>query len=342
MQKDMHYYGTYAMAKAAGIPQRDAETIAYAAQFTDDSTRYNSKIHRDHGLLYGIATAHSPARTLIDNFSDKLHGDTDEEQRRVWVPFHFLPGGAGESFEEKILCVKDSPIAKDMLEYNLKIGIDKRYCLELIGITAHVYMDTFSHYGFSGLTSKFNEIKRSSWKSYDSTYENLVGGVAQFAGENLGHAGVATCPDQPYLEWEFDFILPRPNNGKTSKRNNTENFMEGCRKLHRFFCDFAKKKYDTASETMIDFDNIEGDVRKLLAFRANEEERCRNWKKSTLTQGAKEYNPIVWERDKKEILRFSTSAEIIQSEIYMFHQAATFHRYYVLKDLLPSHGIAVY
>ena len=36
MQYDMHYYGTYAMAAAAGIPKRDAESIATAAQFVDD------------------------------------------------------------------------------------------------------------------------------------------------------------------------------------------------------------------------------------------------------------------------------------------------------------------
>jgi hypothetical protein len=33
MQEDMHYYGTYAIARAAGIPSGDAQVIAYAAQF---------------------------------------------------------------------------------------------------------------------------------------------------------------------------------------------------------------------------------------------------------------------------------------------------------------------
>ena len=38
MQLDMHYYGTYAMARAAGINSNASATIATAAQFVDDNT----------------------------------------------------------------------------------------------------------------------------------------------------------------------------------------------------------------------------------------------------------------------------------------------------------------
>ena len=37
MQTDMHYYGTYAMALAAGITRNTARVIAIAAQFVDDN-----------------------------------------------------------------------------------------------------------------------------------------------------------------------------------------------------------------------------------------------------------------------------------------------------------------
>ena len=37
MQKDMHFYGVYAMARAAGIKPDSAYTIAYASQFVDDA-----------------------------------------------------------------------------------------------------------------------------------------------------------------------------------------------------------------------------------------------------------------------------------------------------------------
>ena len=156
MQTDMHYYGTYAMAVAAGIPQEDAAVIAYAAQFVDDSTGYDSDAHEDGGLLFGITTAHHSVEAFIkatDDQTNKL-----EDERRVWVPFHFFPGGEGENFHEKILCVKDGNIVNEMLKNYLEICKDKTYRLELIGIASHVYEDTFSHYGFSGLTSPYNEI----------------------------------------------------------------------------------------------------------------------------------------------------------------------------------------
>ncbi|NQT09546.1 MAG: hypothetical protein HQ573_00015 [Desulfobacteraceae bacterium] len=49
MQIDMHYYGTYAMARAAGITRNAAKVIATAAQFVDDNAAKNSIKFRDGG-----------------------------------------------------------------------------------------------------------------------------------------------------------------------------------------------------------------------------------------------------------------------------------------------------
>jgi hypothetical protein len=38
MQKDVHFYVTYAVARKAGLPAKDAEVLAWADQFTDDLT----------------------------------------------------------------------------------------------------------------------------------------------------------------------------------------------------------------------------------------------------------------------------------------------------------------
>ena len=45
MQQDMHYYGTYAMARAAGLAVKDAKILAYAAQYVDDATSNDSEVH---------------------------------------------------------------------------------------------------------------------------------------------------------------------------------------------------------------------------------------------------------------------------------------------------------
>ena len=348
MQTDMHYYGTYAMAVAAGIPQEDAAVIAYAAQFVDDSTGYDSDAHEDGGLLFGITTAHHSVEAFIKATDDQTHKLEDE--RRVWVPFHFFPGGEGENFHEKILCVKDGNIVNEMLKNYLEIGKDKTYRLELIGIASHVYEDTFSHYGFSGLTSPYNEIDgdidiaKKSLSKY--IYGYITGKAEEFAGKfaektiELGHAGVATYPDRPYLKWEFKFKLPRPGEGVNSNRDNPDSYLEGCQKLHGFLCKFAQSYYPEANQKT--FNEIEDSVRTVLAFQGCQEDRIQAWKDSGLIDGVTDYDANDWEKEKNNFSEFVSSLDGINTNAYRFHQAAAYHRYYVLKDLLPNHGIAIY
>ena len=86
----------------------DARIIAYSEQFVDDSNRPDSERHHDSGLLYGIATAHHDKQCVLNSIVEP------EEQRRDWVPFHFLPEGKGSTLEEQLLCVKDSEITWEM------------------------------------------------------------------------------------------------------------------------------------------------------------------------------------------------------------------------------------
>ena len=353
MQKDIHYYGTYAVARAAGIPEKDAQTIAYAAQFVDDSTRYDSKEHDDGGLLFGITTAHHPAQSLIRSPAD--HANSKEEQRKIWVPFHFFPGGAGNTFYEKILCVKDSKLVNEMLDNHLNIGKEKEYFLELMGICAHVYMDTFSHYGFSGLSSRYNEVKDGSLdyiqpphkaiadyigEKFEKFKETFCGIGAQGLSLALGHAGAATYPDRPYLHWKCEFVLPRPSNGKVSDRDNPKTFLQACEKLHSFFRKVAQARYAESDHTS--FDDIKDTIKEILSKEADESSRCNAWAESGLCGNLNKYCPTQWENDKNKFGSLSSSTAGVSTNIYRFHQAAAYHRYYTLKDLLPKHGIAVY
>jgi len=354
MQEDMHYYGTLAMALAAGIPREDAEEAAYASQFVDDSTGYDSMEHEDHGLLYAISTAHHPLQSFLDRIGAKIKEGT-EEQRKIWVPFHFLPGGEGKTLSEKLLCVPNSMIAHEMLENNLDLALKKSFGIQLIGISAHAYMDTFSHYGFSGIASSFNRIenKTLAFTSEPKTVEYikekfrrfaekyLMASAAQKASKYLGHAGAATYPDRPYLQWKFSFERPRPGGGVTSVRDNRETFLEGCKCLHAFFSKFAKAKYGDTG-TFREFSDIEETVRDIIACEAEMNERIKAWEESGLIDGCARYVPNTWEQEKSMFAKYSVSDEGIDTSSYRYHQAATFHRYFVLKDLLPSHGIAVY
>lgn len=80
MQVDIHYYGTYVMARAAGLAPDDCRVIATSAQFVDDNTGKDSITFRDGARVDVAATAHH----ALDAASLEPEG-----QRNVWLPFHF-------------------------------------------------------------------------------------------------------------------------------------------------------------------------------------------------------------------------------------------------------------
>src|SRR4029079_5571182 len=124
----MHYYGTYALARAEGIRADVAEVIATASQYVDDSTAHRA-IPPPAGAVFKIeVTSHHP--------TDLPANDDDGDQRRVWVPFHFFPGGEGSELTDKLICVKDSALAREMVSHHLGCA-ERPWAVELIGITAH-------------------------------------------------------------------------------------------------------------------------------------------------------------------------------------------------------------
>jgi len=95
MQLDMHYYGTYALARAAGITSAAAQTIATCAQFVDDNVAKTTLKFDNGARVDAVPTAHHPLK------HENLHR---KDQRQVWVPFHFSPGGIGDTYTERLKC----------------------------------------------------------------------------------------------------------------------------------------------------------------------------------------------------------------------------------------------
>lgn len=250
MQTDMHYYGTYTIARLAGFNVKEAETIAYAAQYVDDSTSNDSDEHADGGGIYGIATAHHNSEVIKNRLIDK------KEQKQVWVPFHFLPGGIGNSVSDKLVCQENSKTAQEMFENHIEHAANSNYGLQLIGIACHVYADTFSHYGFSGVGSSQNKVKAGSIELIDvkdqdmkafltnkfgrfmkkyapsfimSNWRKVAGSFAEKASGALGHSAVGTFPDRPFLHWSFNYEV----SGELSDRDNPASFLKASCVLNR-------------------------------------------------------------------------------------------------------------
>jgi len=360
MQLDMHYYGTYAMARAAGIIRAAAKIIATASQFVDDNAVKESIEFEDGGFLVAEATAHH---------AYDLKNLAREDQRHIWVPFHFLPGNEGESYTERLVCRKNSTIAREMVQFNLS-QIDQPYGLHLVGVTAHVYADTFSHYGFSGVSSRCNKIDNDSFefgtldpqiKDYieqkaqqfrekypdeEGFLANIKSWLAETASGALGHAAAATYPDRPYLAWSFIY----ENTGqRCPTRDNQQTFLEGCEALYTMFRQVAEKRADLSEDGYVPFNSIEAKVLDILRLQANKEGRIAAWqdaaKKGELFAGGGEEIPVydgeIWLDEREDLNNTKNSDKVPEASIYQFYQAASIHRLHVLRKLLPAHGLVV-
>lgn len=377
----MHYYATYAISRLAGFNPKDANVIATSSQFVDDATSENSEKNQSGEMLFAISTAHHlksvPMKSLLHSHSHRL----------VWVPFHFYPGGQGSTLEEKMLCTKNSAIVNKMFDNHLAMK-DKVFYLHLLGIASHVYMDTFSHYGFSGICSDLNTIESTSIKfenkleekikkyiedksssffkknkqdmalwnklaSEEMTFWNKLWNKLKSMGEsiggeffsgNMGHGAVATYPDRPYLSWSFKYEKARHGNGIDSGiRDNQETFMEGLECLHEKLVIGAKMLYPNPEQRVFDND-VRKEIKDILKFQGAGAQRSQKWEDyikeiDINSDGPKSYCGEKWNAQKDNFHNIAVLDKV--GDCYCFHQAAAYHRWFSLKDLLPAHSIYV-
>lgn len=354
MQYDMHYYGTYAMAYAAGITVDDAQVIATSAQLVDDNNFTELyKLSSGEGVE-GVATAHHP----FDAGRRALNIGVDDS-RKIWVPFHFLPGNEGESFEERVVCRKNSQLAQTMVNYYTDaqtIESHRGHCLQLMGIGAHVYADTFSHYGFSGLTSELNNIDANTiqidenhskeiasyvWQRLDEFKDKFLAKIADTV--LLGHGAVATFPDRPFLKWSY-----LTADGVTRlERNNPSTFLEGCHNLYEYFSRFRSVYYPREVQSRTSFEQISQSVSEVLSTEADATGRAQAWidamkaGKIGASIDTPTYSDTRWIESLKSGAELQVRNNRVASDGYNFFVAADYHRNYVLKRLLPEAGMFV-
>lgn len=362
MQIDSHYHATYAIARAAGLRPAVAQHIATCAQFVDDNVAKTCIELRDGSRVDVEATAHHTVDT--ENLEP-------QDQRLVWVPFHFLPGNEGDSFTERLKCRKDSAIAREMVDHHLELA-DKPYAIALMGITAHVYADTFSHYGFAGVSSRGNRVVNDSFEFSEDLHPDILEYIAKKAAKfrrrrgaqvldnirtwlgeaasgALGHGSVATHPDRPYLSWSFEYETADAVEGKRSVRDNRVNFVQAFSRLHDMFVRFAERRPDLRSDDGREFGDVEAAVRQVVCVQATCEGRVAAWQAAAAAgtvfgrggESIPEYQGMLWNDMWEQIDGAENYFAVQHHIVWPFYQAAAIHRAHVLRDLLPRHGLIV-
>ena len=373
MQIDMHYYCTFAMARAAGLSRKDSRIIATAAQFVDDNAGKDTIIFKDGARLDVDATAH--------HFLDVANIDP-EDQRHVWVPFHFIPGNKGDEYTEKLICGRNSTVIQELVRHHVGLS-EKSYYLPLLGITAHVFADTFSHYGFSGVSSRKNRVDIDTLQivngdGFDEDLHDHIakkgirfrqrygreGGflpnikrlwrsvkseIAETGSGALGHGAALTYPDRPYMHWQFEYEDQRgEGRGGVQDRNNPVTFLEGAEALHDLFRRVREYRDMAGADNGLEWGQIAERVKEIIDRPGRKQERVGYWQEAArggdLGEGPGEAIPNYadhnWNEQREDLAEdLADSSAVFQRPVFQFYQAAAAHRIYVLRDLLPSHGL---
>lgn len=365
MQIDMHYYGTYCMARAAGMARDKAQIAATAAQYVDENVQRAPVTFTDGARLARTPTAH--------HMTDEKSNIDPDDQRDVWVPFHFLPGNdaspKGDShYGERLKCRKDSEPARAMVLEVLERLPGDTQGLERLGVTAHVYADTFSHFGFSGVSSSRNSVVGSSFRfpaADPETTENLHGIAKKFfsrfkkeasviagikswfaetATASLGHGSVATYPDLPYLAWGFDY----EETGDKEDRDNHANFLDACESLYGLFARAVEQRPDFGEGKARPFAEIRDTVAQILATQGDGDARIDAWKQAAAAgalfdqaEDIPDYLGDDWTKWLENAEDTISSDEALDHPACRFHLAANTHRSWVLHELLPSRNLLV-
>lgn len=348
MQIDFHHATTYVAARLAGFTKPDAEIIAYASQYVDDAT-ISGPVYFDNKAVFGRT---SSAHKTID-----LRNTIALENQLIWMPFHFLPGNDGlpagqdplGTFIKKIVCKPNSFIAQHMVR-TVILEQDKRYSLHRLGVTMHVYADTWAHKGFAGVIHEINEVEDA--KEIGDT--DVFGKLDEFLWEKvedaippLGHGRANIFPDMPFLSWEY-----RNGRGELITRNNTVDFCEATDKMCRVMKQYRAKNPD-AVVTGIEQQDMSR-IKMLFASLQEEDggKRYETWltaiRDGEFSFGAEAISYADRGVDSWKEQALGTSLDLrehvyspsfLTSNWKLFHDAIQAHQFHVAHEILPEYGI---
>jgi hypothetical protein len=348
---------TYVAARLAGFPHEDADIIAYAAQYVDDAT-CAGVVRFDNRAIYSrISSSHK-------SFDFKNLDPVDT--LAVWMPFHFLPGNGDTEpgrnpeggFIQKLVTRPDSPVAQEMVRAAI-LDHEKPYALHRLGITMHVYADTWAHQGFAGVMHEINDV--DNFEEIGSSKVFGKGGMGDFinnvleeAVPALGHGKANVFPDMPFLSWRYT-----DGHGVSVERNNTEDFCTAANALCKAMQEYRRHTTPTVQVCGIgaeDMKKIEGLFTSLKTKDAKK--RHKEWLKvigdtagnsfsfgpATISyaedgKGSWKAQALGDSADHDEFHIYSYQDGFLKSNWKLFHDALQLHRITVAHDILPKYGI---
>jgi len=365
MEIDFHFGVTYIVGRLAGLTHEDSQIVATSSQYVDDTVNSGALHFKTDEAFHRISCAHE--------LSD-YHLLLPVDEREVWIPFHFLPGcdGGGDpsaEFHAKIICRPHSEVAKQMVRMCIEKS-QKDHALHRLGITAHVFIDTWAHQGFAGINHRVNmasDITLIDPKEVGAGFWHVVahGGIKAWISKQgrpvlvklssrffpMGHGTVLHYPDHPFRKWSY-----KNGHGELVERDNPSDFLEAADQLCRVIRRFLSGDPDREVEGLPGKDKslIQSKIAQLTDN--NPHIRLEAWLKA-VEQGDFSFGsakPVYGKAGvgswKYQALgttaakigrfeRFDYSPDFLVTNWKRFHDAAMAHQYDVLKEILPNFGI---
>jgi hypothetical protein len=347
MQEDFHFYTIYALARSAGFNTENSHIIAYSSQHTDDAKYEHALEFVNGGRFQQVLSAH--------RFLD-LAALGKATCYRIWIPFHFLPGNLGVDFSERMLTRANSVVAQRIIEDFLGSDL-KAYSLHRLGIILHVYADTWSHQNFLGLVHenlndiKALKIKRETGSSFRMILNDLKAKVLEYAAPKLGHAQAGTIPDEPFREWGH-----KDYRGKAYDISNPERALDAAQNCYMMVLRFLRRFPHFALNPPMPWQEMVDVFSNLFAENGELGDRIQAWQKA-IADGrfgfvpehkdkTLAYDDRQWFRQAVTVIEVSDEPDQYErfegfehSNWKYFHDAAAFHRFTTLHEVLPEYGI---
>ncbi|MCD8136345.1 MAG: hypothetical protein LUH01_10530 [Parabacteroides gordonii] len=254
MDINFHYYAVKTLAIRAGFLEEQGQIIANYSQFVDDFTSYMPMFlnevpefarHLCTKLPYGWFF--SPVTTGFESWFDMARLITEQNQRTITIPFHFIPPhtklNETKKGDERIAWrVVPAHLDTDSMIRDLLLTAKDKYLakpnarenLIRIGLLLHIFADTYAHQNFSGfwgwenyclLTSvSDNKNDKSVTDAYSpAIYHQMLG---------IGHTEANHAPDDSNVS--FEMKMQFKENGKDEflyGRSNTSEFCIASREI---------------------------------------------------------------------------------------------------------------
>jgi hypothetical protein len=344
MEKDFHFYTIYVLCRANGMPPGVAKVVAYASQHTDDANDGHVLEFRNGGRFEQVLTAHK----FLEPGSLSTATQYD-----IYLTFHFIPGNLGARFQEKLVCRRDSEIAKRMVAEPTRLQ-GKPYQLHRLGIALHTYADSWLHSDFSGVVTELNDIEDIQVMT-ERGWEKPANLARQALSHVIGHPGhweADPYPDEPFREWRF----VQKSSREEIHRKNWELCRDAAKAAYQAISAFLEHNPSFKTAQAVLWEHLVGPFTELYKTAGSLDERCRRWmdmiKLPQLGFGCEAgdknivYDDREWlraavdvERDDKGNDGYERREDFHRSHWKCFHDAAASHRFFVLKELLAQEGI---